>query len=198
MGRPAKFDRDDAIEIAMNRIWRDGYEACSVKAISEDLGISRSSFYNAFGSREALFREALARYFDRSPDRAFALARRGVGIKALITRTFRDACRARAFDPEGRGCLVINGVSELCNVHEELGAVLEEAVLGSLARIEQLLGWAVDQGEIPETSDVHALALAVQNLLIGLNVLCKVVRDEGELRLAAETTLKSLGLLDES
>lgn len=50
--------------------WRDGYQANSVKALSERLGITRSSFYNAFESREAMFMEAFERYLERSPDRA--------------------------------------------------------------------------------------------------------------------------------
>ena len=60
MARPSKFDRQTAVELVMNDIWRSGFEANSVKAISEKLGITRSSFYNAFGSREALFLEALS------------------------------------------------------------------------------------------------------------------------------------------
>lgn len=205
MGRPAKFDRDAAIDVAMNAFWRDGYEACSVKALSETLGITRSSFYNAFGSREALFREALARYLDQSPDRELAQAGteaetgRGTssGIRALISRIFREACRARAADPEARGCLAVNCIAELCATEGDLSAFLEQACLGGLARIEQLLTAARARGEIPATADPHALALSVKTLLIGLNMLSKVVRDEDELWLSAQTGLRGLGLLEE-
>ncbi|KPH83146.1 TetR/AcrR family transcriptional regulator, partial [Bosea vaviloviae] len=69
-GRPSQFDRDAALEAALMAFWRDGYQANSVKALSERLGITRSSFYNAFESREAMFMEALERYLERSPDRA--------------------------------------------------------------------------------------------------------------------------------
>ncbi|MCH8113637.1 MAG: TetR/AcrR family transcriptional regulator [Proteobacteria bacterium] len=196
MSRPREFDQAAAIETAMNEIWKNGYEACSVKALSEKLNITRSSFYNAFGSREALFKEALARYFDQSPDKAFATAKEGVRVKALVTRTFRKVCRVRASDPAGRGCMAINSAAELCNVHEELGNLLADAILGSLSCLEKLLQWGVKQGEIDEDADTHALALALQNLLIGLNLMCKVVRDEAELWLAAETTLRGLSLLD--
>lgn len=198
MGRPAKFDRDEAIEVVMNEIWRSGYEACSVKLVSEKLGITRSSYYNAFGSRENLFRMALARYFEQSPDKALAVAPQGVAIKPLLTRTFREVCKARASDPGGRGCLAVNSATELCNVHEELGPLMADAVLGSLSRIETLLSWAAAQGEIDPSVDIHANALALQNLLIGLNVMCKVVREEGELWTAVETTLKGLDLFEEN
>ena len=196
MSRPREFDRTEAIETVMNEIWKNGYEACSVKALSEKLGIARSSFYNAFGSREALFKEALVKYFNQSPDKAFADAREGVRVKALMTRTFREVCRVRASDPAGRGCMAINSAAELCNVHEELGNLLADAILGSLSCLEKLLQWGVEQGEIDADADTHALALALQNLLIGLNLMCKVVRDEDELWLAAEATLRGLRLLD--
>ncbi|NRG17940.1 TetR/AcrR family transcriptional regulator [Rhizobiales bacterium] len=197
MGRPAKFDREEAIEIAMNEIWRNGFEACSAKALSERLGITRSSFYNAFENREALFREVLARYFAQSPDNALTEAEKGVVVKKLITEVFRQACSARAGDPQARGCLVINSVSELCGVHDELGGVIKSAVLGSLERFEELLRWGVEQGEFPASTDVHALALSLQNLLIGINAMSKVVRDEADLWLAANTTLKALEVFAE-
>ncbi len=198
MGRPSKFDRDEAVDVVMNAIWRNGYEASSVKALSEQLGITRSSFYNAFTSREALFREVLERYCDQSPDKALTEAKQGIAIKALLTRTFRNACKARSADTEGRGCMVINSVSEFCNVHDELGDLMEGVVLGSLGNLERLLHRGVAQGEIDEKRDIHATALALQNLLMGLNIMCKVVRSEAELWSAAETTLSGLGLLEDN
>lgn len=194
MARPSKFDREKAVHHVMHEIWRNGYGACSVKALSESLGITRSSFYNAFGSREALFQEVLALYCDQSPDKALALAKPGVPIKQLLTHTLRTACTARASDPDFRGCLAVNGVIELCNTDPILGPVMKEGVLQNLARFEQLLIWAVEQGEIDADTDVRAKALALQNLLIGLNAMCKVVTAEAELWQAAKTTLIGLGL----
>lgn len=197
MARPSKFDREQAVEIAMNEIWSNGYAACSVKALSATLGITRSSFYNAFGSREDLFLEVLDVYFDKSPDKALATATADDPIKKLLTKTFFAACRARASDQEHRGCLVINSVAELSNTDPKLGPVMKEAVLGNLARFERLLIWAVDRGEIASNSDVRANALALQNLLVGLNALCKAVTSEAELWLAAKTTLIGLSLYDQ-
>lgn len=197
MGRPAQFDRDEAIGIVMQEIWRNGYEACSVKALSERLGITRSSFYNAFGSRESLFGEVLDRYFETAPDLALAKAERGEKIKPLLIRTFREVCRVRAADADGKGCLAVNSAVELCNVNDELGPLLAKAILGSLARIETLVRWAKAQGELPADCDPHALALALQALLVGINIMSKVVRAEDELWLATRTTLEGLGLYTE-
>ncbi len=194
MGRPAEFDRDQAVEIVMNDIWMNGFEACSIKAISEKLGITRSSFYNAFGSREALFEEALELYFSQTPDRVLARVDSTVRIVPMLTKMFKDVCRARAADPQARGCMAVNCVAELVGVNKFLGPMLESAVLGSLERLEHLLRRAAANGEIEDRGDLREKALALQNLLIGLNVMCKVVRSEKDLWRAARQTLKGLGV----
>lgn len=197
MARPSKFDRETVIEAAMQEIWRSGYEASSVKAISEKLGITRSSYYNAFGSREDLFKEALAIYFGQSPDRALYEDVSDCPVKRLITESFRKACAARACDPEARGCMAINSLCELAGGrHVTLGAMLAEAVLASAARFETLLELAVARGELSPDTDAHGKALALQSLLIGINTLSKAVRSEDELWLAARTALQALGIYE--
>ena len=197
MVRPTKYDRETALAAATDSIWRNGFERSSVKQLSELLGMTRSSFYNAFGSQEDLFRACLPTYSASSPDAPLYADVSGE-VLPLISEVFRDICRKRAQDPEGRGCLIINTVSELCPAAEGLGAHLEELVLASIERFEMLLNVARDNGEIGHEENTHALALALQNLMIGLNVLCKVVRDEDELWLLTRTTLEGLGLYHET
>ena len=153
MGRPAQFDREQAVEIAMNEIWMNGFEACSIKAISEKLGITRSSFYNAFQSREALFEEALELYFSQTPDRVLAQVDSDIRIVPMLTKMFRDVCRARAADPQARGCMAVNCVAELVGVNEALGPMLERAVLGSLERLEHLIEETGGTSSKPELSE---------------------------------------------
>ncbi len=196
MARPSKFDRDVAVEIAMKEIWRHGYESTSVKALSEKLGITRSSFYNAFGNREALFIEALQLYAGRSPDILLADETPGSSVKKIITETFRTICKVRAYDPEIRGCLAVKSIAELSNTHCELGEIMKQAVTGNAARIENLLKRGVRQKEISPGVDIRALALALQNLLFGINVLSQVVDEEKELWKTAELTLKGLDLFE--
>lgn len=197
MGRPTAFDRVQAIDDIMNIMWDEGYEASSVKAISEKLGITRSSFYNAFGSREELFKEVLQHYAEQSPDYALALATPPIDVKLLFTLVFKEACAARAEDKDGRGCLAINSVTELCNRDEKLSAFLEEMILGNIERIETILKWGVESKELPSNLDRHGTALSLKALLVGLNVMCKAVRAESELWLTAKTTLKALNMFEE-
>ena len=193
MARPSSFDREKAIEAAMQAIWRNGYEATSVKAMSEMLGITRSSYYNAFGTREDLFREVLARYFAQSPDAVLHGQLPKGPILPLITQTFREICAARAADPESRGCMALNCVAELGPDHS-VGSLCTNAVLASVERFDDLLSMAVANGELPKETDTRAKALALQSLMVGINTMSKAVREEEALWTSARTTLEALGM----
>ena len=179
MARPSGFDKDAAIQTAMQEIWRNGYEQSSVKALSEKLGITRSSYYA------------------QSPDRVLHGDLPPVPIRTLITDTFRAVCASRACDPQGRGCLAINSLAELAGKHPELGPLLMGAVLRSAERFEYLLTIATNNGELPLEANTHGMALALQNLLIGINAFSKVLHSEDELWLTAKTTLMAIGLYQE-
>jgi AcrR family transcriptional regulator len=62
-GRPAGFDRAYALERAMEVFWARGYEGATLEDLQAAMGgISPPSFYHAFGSKEALFKEAVDLY----------------------------------------------------------------------------------------------------------------------------------------
>lgn len=198
MARPLTFDREAAIQTAMNEIWRAGYEATSVKAMAEKLGMTRSSYYNAFGSREDLFRAALAAYGAQSPDRLLYDDPGQTSVRRLLTQVFQAACTARASDPEGRGCMAINALCELAGGPEkELAGMMVDMVLGSVQRLEELLRTGVASGELTKDTNCHAKALALQALLVGINAMSKAVRAERDLWLSARTTLDALDLLED-
>ncbi|MBU3887894.1 TetR/AcrR family transcriptional regulator [Methylosinus sp. KRF6] len=196
-GRPPQFDRDAALDTAMRAFWRDGYQANSVKALSERLGITRSSFYNAFDSQEALFLEALGRYLDGSPDRALAQMPQQGSVCALITQTFRTVCQTLAADAEAKGCLLVNSVGALCPPVDDLGAEIAAHLIARVERIEALLRAAVARFELPSDTDIPACALALMTFLVGLNMMAKVVPDRAVLWPAARATLAAYGVLRE-
>jgi TetR/AcrR family transcriptional repressor of nem operon len=180
-GRPVGFDRATAVKAALDRFWRRGFEAVSASDLADAMAIARSSFYNSFGDREAVFREALAAYKKISPDAELGGVRPGQPVVPVIRRMFRGICRVRAADPEARGCLVVNAIGELVGVNDALGNAIEEAVHNSLRTWEKLISQAVDQGEIDRPGNLRATAQSFVAFVIGLNAISKIVRSEEEL-----------------
>ena len=88
-------------------------------------------------------------------------------------------------------------MAELCSRDEELGPIVTGIVKANVTRLEHLLAFGKETGELPESLDPHATALALKTVLVGLNVVCKVIREEEELWLSARTALKALDLLEE-
>src|ERR1700685_3251118 len=64
LGRPRGFDTEKALDCAMHIFWRKGYVATTLADLTTAMDINRPSFYAAFGSKDALFRMALDRYFE--------------------------------------------------------------------------------------------------------------------------------------
>src|SRR5580698_10311333 len=63
-GRPKNFDRSVALQQAMKLFWERGYEGATFDDLTAAMGISASSFYNAFGSKEHLYQEATEAYME--------------------------------------------------------------------------------------------------------------------------------------
>ncbi len=196
MGRHKEFNRDEAVTTVMNEMWEHGYEACSAKALSEKLGITRSSFYNAFGSREKLFEEIIQNYNGPKTNRDWFLINETSSVLKSISQTLQRFCRARVNDPAARGCLFINSITELVSKNDQLDPVVKDNFSTNVAYLESILTVALERGEI-EKCDLRIKALALQSVLISLNVLSKVVRDEDELWATTKHSLQALGVYKE-
>ena len=65
-GRPRTFDRETALDAAVDIFWRHGYEGASIADLTAAMGVTPPTLYAAFGSKEDLYRQALARYLERA------------------------------------------------------------------------------------------------------------------------------------
>src|SRR5579864_3913314 len=65
-GRPPTFHRMEALNQALKLFWDQGYEGTSFDQLIQAMAISPSSFYNSFGSKEQLYKEATDAYLSMS------------------------------------------------------------------------------------------------------------------------------------
>lgn len=189
-GRPRAFDREAALAQATRLFWLKGFEATSIADLTEAMGIGSPSLYAAFGSKEALYAEALRHY--RENIEGFFWA----GF--FSAGTAREAVRSLLMDSAAaltggagdmpRGCMVsLSSVGS--EGHAELGELVRTARAAGLKRLEARLGRAIAEGEIPASADIHALARFVQTVQGGMSIVARDGASRAELEGVAEIAM---------
>ena len=65
MARTIAFDEEATLDKVMDLFWSTGYADTSAQDLVDRTGLSRSSLYNSFGDKHALFLRVLQRYRER-------------------------------------------------------------------------------------------------------------------------------------
>ena len=157
-GRPRRFDRQAALQRAMEVFWDRGYQATSMSDLLEAMGINSPSLYAAFGCKEALYREAIAYFAETESDDILAPFRNAPTAREAIEGYLMAS--ARTFTRPGRppGCMVVLSAVNAVGVGEETSRILREMRAGSVAMIEQRLSRAIAERELPAPLDLRAIA----------------------------------------
>lgn len=115
MPRPRGYATEAVVRAARDLFWERGYEATSLADLEEHTGLNRSSLYQAFGNKRALFDEALRSYLREVIEpRLAGLNRAGAGLADVVSylRALGDTLAGQP-EAAARGCLVVNSVAEL-------------------------------------------------------------------------------------
>ncbi|WP_222275220.1 TetR/AcrR family transcriptional regulator [Rhizobium leguminosarum] len=189
-GRPRAFDREAALAQATRLFWIKGFEATSIADLTEAMGIGSPSLYAAFGSKEALYAEALRHYRDNNE--AFVWAgffSAGTAREAVMSLLMDSAAALTGCVADiPRGCMVtLSSVGS--EGHVELGELVRTARAITLDRLKARLNQAISEGEIPASTDVHALARFVQTVQNGMSILARDGATRSELEAVAELAI---------
>lgn len=196
MGRPREFDREHALDQAMNLFWVRGYEGASLQDLLEELGICNSSFYQAFQSKERLFDEVLDRYYHRiGGARAARLAAPGPAIDAL--RGYFSQLIEFTLDPKfPGGCLVTNTAVLIPAKDPAIARKISEVVHALRDRLEGAFAGVLERGrssgELRRDLDARVTARMLVGVVFGLNVMARVFRDRRMMEDAVRGALASV------
>jgi AcrR family transcriptional regulator len=191
-GRPRSFDRETVLSRATHLFWTKGYEATSIADLTEAMGIGSPSLYAAFGSKEALYGEALRHYRDSYEGLVWAKFFSAGTAREAVASFLMDSAAALsgALADIPRGCMVT--LSSVGNEgHAELGELVRAARAVTLQRLEARLQRAVGEGELPASTDVHARARFVQAIQNGMSLLARDGASRQELEAVAQLAMLS-------
>jgi AcrR family transcriptional regulator len=171
-GRPAQFDRDQALHSAMDVFWGQGYEGTTLEDLQAAMGgISPPSFYNAFGSKEKLFREAVNRYVGTVGEPAVqTLVQEDRPVRAALEAMLR--LTAESFSQPGKphGCLLVLGAMNCAPASRGAQAYLQAIRQRAPKVIRRRLGRAVERGELSPGLDLDGIAAFYATIIHGLAV----------------------------
>jgi TetR/AcrR family transcriptional repressor of nem operon len=173
MGRPAEFDRDRVLDAAMHLFWQKGYEATSLTDLLRTMGLSKSSLYQAFGSKHELFESCITRYKNMLvADMQTALDNAG-SARRFIEQVFYAVAAETKNSETRRGCLVMNTASEF----SQRDPTVARRITASTRAFSKVFATAVKQaqgnGEIPTDRDPNVLASYLVSSMTGLRTMVK-------------------------
>ena len=189
-GRPRAFDREAALGEATRVFWLKGYGATSVSDLTEVMGIGATSLYAAFGSKEALYAEALRHYNDSYQKlywtRFFAAATAREAVASYLMDS--SAALTGSLCDIPRGCMVaLSSVGS--EGHSDLGELVRSSRAETLHRLRTRLTQAVADGEIPASVDVQALARFLQTVQNGMSIQARDGASRAELESVAQVAM---------
>lgn len=189
-GRPRAFDRMAALDQATRLFWLKGFEATSMADLTKAMGIGSPSLYAAFGSKEALYAEAVRHYGETYEGHFWnkfysaATAREAVESLLIESATALTGC----LNDTPRGCMMaLSSVGS--EGHAELGELLRSTRAIGLERLIERFELAVAEGELPTATDIHSLARFVQTIQSGMSILARDGATHAELESVTQVTM---------
>lgn len=192
MGRPLEFDPDKAVDQAMQVFWSQGFDATSLQDLLRATRLSKSSLYQAFGSKQILFDRCVDLYLDNLAEQMRVQLARANSGRRFIEDAFR-ALPEKAGSPEAaRGCLLWNTALEF----GQRDAKVARRVASGIDRFAKVFTAAVklaqQQGEISSEKDASVLGRYLLSSMSGLRAMLKGGADVRQAESIVQTILQSL------
>lgn len=168
-GRPREFDVDAATAALERALWQRGFRGTNVEELADEAGLSLSSLYRTFGSKQGILDAALARYESEMGVMLDELESGTAGL-ADIDRFIARVGAVLDNPASPPGCFMVNTMVEIGDtipeVRERATAYrkrIERALRAALAR-------AASSGDVPAESTSDRARLIEAALLGALAV----------------------------
>lgn len=173
VGRPKEFERELALEKALQVFWEKGYVLASMNDLCKAMQINAPSLYATFGNKKQLFLESLNFYEEKYwtvPAQNFLNEK---DIKKAVETFFAAAIEILYSQKNPCGCMTVLAAVSIPLEEAEIHDRVQELRLQTQNMFLKKFKQAVLDGQLAEKSDCEALAVAVNTLLEGLSIQAK-------------------------
>jgi AcrR family transcriptional regulator len=190
MARPRSFDPDEALDLARDVFWRNGFQGTSLDDITAATGLAKPSLYAAFGDKNALFLKVLDRYHASIVANAERVLNQGPSARDAIERWLTGFVPYCSGTKGIRGCLSVNtaadGISDQKDVRDRVERFNR--------KLEQLLSnrLRADRAQFSDAFDPDAAAHTIMAIYLGLMIMAKDAPAAARVRATLNQALKLL------
>jgi len=171
MARTKQFDERQALVSAMLVFWEKGYEGASIHDLEQAMGLNRTSIYNAFGNKRAIFERVMTCYQESVMSALFAELESTPSIREGIRRLLNAALNMHFDEDNPGGCLMVLSMLE-SNQHDAQSKAAMQAAFHNLkSTLQTMLARAKKAGELSPDLDVGTLATTITTTMSGMMVM---------------------------
>lgn len=170
-GRPRTFNRDEAVTAAMHLFWEYGFESTSLAQLRAAMGdISAASFYAAFESKEALFREVVDQYISSYGQVSESFRDTSIPPKAAIVQGLRRSARMQTERSHPLGCLLVLSAVTCSPDQNHIYEMLSKEREKVRDWLKDCIERAVAIGDLPDSTDIAMLVTLFETFLRGISI----------------------------
>lgn len=129
VGRPKKFDRQEALMAALNVFWAKGYDGASIKDLTAAMNINGPSLYAEFGDKESLYKLTIDQYAENDACAPLVAFEGEPNIEKAIAAFMQAAIDYATVQPSGvKGCYLASCVATTAGEVEGIEGKLQTAI----------------------------------------------------------------------
>lgn len=187
-GRPRSFDRDQALEQAMEVFWKKGFEGASISDLTEAMGINPPSLYAAFGDKENLFLQAVDRYNTRRGESCPYCdepTAKGAVEKLLLYVADELCC-----NDHPRGCMMVMAAATSSSSSAQLQDALAKKRAASRANLKARIERGIKEGDVLPGTNAAELADFYSTIITGMSMLARDGASKKSLAATVENAMR--------
>jgi TetR/AcrR family transcriptional repressor of nem operon len=143
LARPREFDEAEVLQAATQQFWLHGYAATSVRDLTEQMGITGASLYNAFKTSRLCTGAHLSTIWISPCANALPGSNAACLLAEAIAGFLNEVIERSLNDKQSRGCMLVNSTLELAPHDPELRHLVRQ----ELQQIQQFFRRCVLKGQ---------------------------------------------------
>ena len=193
MARTKQFDERQALVSAMLVFWEKGYEATSINDLEQAMGLKRTSIYNTFGNKSAIFERVMSCYKESVMAALFAELDGAPDIREGVRRLLNGALDIHFDEDNPGGCLVVLSLMESGQHDAQSQASMQQTIQGLKTELQKRLSKAKKNGELSKDLDAGGTATTIATTMAGMMVMGKANFTRASLKKTVNQVVSLLG-----